>query len=181
MTLAGTQASDGERLPAQQTTRSGPVSRPPNRHVPSPGKLFSDNERDKAARRASGEAAAAKRQWAAERAQIFPTGAAAVAAGTVVSLWLLVIGALTVANFINAAGGPSDLRHSYMCETRDTRQWYYWPPKRGPNPGQPPHHRVCDVCRASLRTDNLDKEHHRASRCGLEYECPDGACGPHGC
>jgi hypothetical protein len=32
--------SDGEQLPAQQTTRSGRVSRPPNRHVPSPGKLL---------------------------------------------------------------------------------------------------------------------------------------------
>jgi hypothetical protein len=25
------------------------------------------------------------------------------------------------------------------------------------------------------------KEQHRASRCGLAYQCPDGACGPHGC
>jgi hypothetical protein len=35
-------SSDGEQLPAQQTTWSGRTSRPPNRHVPSPGKLFSD-------------------------------------------------------------------------------------------------------------------------------------------
>jgi hypothetical protein len=58
-------SSDGEQLPAQQTTRSGRVSRPPNRDVPSPGKLGSDRWRDTAARRASGEAAAAKRQRAA--------------------------------------------------------------------------------------------------------------------
>jgi hypothetical protein len=64
---------------------------------------------------------------------------------------------------------------------RDSDHWYCWPAKGGLNPGQPPHHRVCDVCRASLRTDNLDKELHRASRCGVDYECPDGACGPNGC
>jgi hypothetical protein len=62
-----------------------------------------------AARRASGEVAAAKRQRAPQRALRFPTGAAAVAADTVVSLWLLAIWAFTeleaVTNFINAAGG----------------------------------------------------------------------------
>jgi hypothetical protein len=61
-------SSDGEQLPAQQTTRSGRTSRPPNRHVPSPGKLFSDTNQAQAARWASGEAAAAKRQRAAQRA-----------------------------------------------------------------------------------------------------------------
>jgi hypothetical protein len=78
----------------------------------------------------------------------------------------------------SSGAGPSDLRHCYMCETRDTRQWYFWPPKGGNNPGQPPHHRVCDVCRASLANGRLDKEEHRASRCGVDYECPDGAFGP---
>jgi hypothetical protein len=63
-------SSDGEQLPAQQTTRSGRTSRPPNRHVPSPGKLFSDANEEAAARRASGEAAAAKRQRAAQRAKV---------------------------------------------------------------------------------------------------------------
>jgi hypothetical protein len=43
-------SSDGERLPAQQTTRSGRTSRPPNRHVPSPGKLHSDTNEAYAAR-----------------------------------------------------------------------------------------------------------------------------------
>ncbi len=81
----------------------------------------------------------------------------------------------------SSGAGPSDLRHCYMCETRETRQWYYWPPKRGANPGQPPHHRVCKACQGSLHTDHLDKEEHRASRCGLDYDCPDGACGPDGC
>jgi hypothetical protein len=28
--------------------------------------------------------------------------------------------------------GPSDLRHCYMCETRDSGRWYYWPPKPKP-------------------------------------------------
>jgi hypothetical protein len=102
-------SSDGERLPAQQTTRSDRTSRPLNRHVPSPGKLFSDTNEEAAARRASGEAAAAKRQRAAEWALSFPTGAAAVAAVTVASLWLLTILAIStltaVDNFINAAGG----------------------------------------------------------------------------
>jgi hypothetical protein len=69
-------SSDGEQLPAQQTTRSGRTSRPSNRHVPSPGKLLSDATEEYAARRASGEVAAAKRQRAAERA----CRAAAVAA-----------------------------------------------------------------------------------------------------
>jgi hypothetical protein len=87
-------SSDGEKLPAQQTTRSGRVSRPPNRHVPSPGKLLSDATEEYAARRASGEAAAAKRQRAAERALRTGAGAAAVAAVTVVSLWLLTISAI---------------------------------------------------------------------------------------
>jgi hypothetical protein len=63
----------------------------------------------------------------------------------------------------------------------ETRQWNYWPPKGGPNRGQPPHHRVCEACKASLAKDNLDKEEHRVSRCGLDYLCPDGACGPDGC
>jgi hypothetical protein len=81
----------------------------------------------------------------------------------------------------SSGAGPSDLRHCYMCETRDGGQWYYWPPKRGANPGQPPHHRVCKTCQGSLHTENLDKEQHRASRCGVEYGCPDGACGPDGC
>jgi hypothetical protein len=81
----------------------------------------------------------------------------------------------------SSGAGPSHLRHCYMCETRDSVQWYYWPPKRGPNPGQPPHHRVCHACRASLANGRLDKEEHRASRCGLDYDCPDGACGPNGC
>jgi hypothetical protein len=81
----------------------------------------------------------------------------------------------------SSGAGPSDLRHCYMCEATETPCWYYWPPKRGANPGQPPHHRVCKACQGSLHTDHLDKEEHRASRCGLEYECPDGACGPDGC
>ncbi len=81
----------------------------------------------------------------------------------------------------SSGAGPSDLRHCYVCETRDTRQWYYWPPKGGNNPGQPPHHRVCQVCKASLANGSLVKEQHRASRCGLAYRCPDGACGPNGC
>ncbi len=51
-------SSDGEQLPAQQTTRSGRTSRPPNRHVPSPGKLFSDRTEEMAARRATEPAAA---------------------------------------------------------------------------------------------------------------------------
>jgi hypothetical protein len=67
-----------------------------------------------------------------------------------------------------------------MCETRDSKRWLYWPPKRVAEP-QPPHHRVCNACKTSLATDNLDKEEHRASRCGVDYECPDGACGPNGC
>jgi hypothetical protein len=72
-------------------------------------------------------------------------------------------------------------RRCAAAETRDSRVWCYWPPKGGPNPGQPPHHRVCNACKASLHTDNLVKEEHRASRCGLDYDCPDGACGPNGC
>jgi hypothetical protein len=55
-------SSDGERLPAQQTTRSGRVSRPPAQPLINPGKLYSDKIRESRARRASGEAAAAKRQ-----------------------------------------------------------------------------------------------------------------------
>jgi hypothetical protein len=81
----------------------------------------------------------------------------------------------------SSGAGPSELRHCYMCETRDTIDWYYWPPKGGPNPGQPPHHRVCKACQGSLHTGRLDKEQHRASRCGLDYDCPGGACGPDGC
>jgi hypothetical protein len=89
-------SSDGEQLPAHLLgTRSGRTSRPSNRHVPSPGKLKSDTAAETAARRASGEAAAAKRQ--------------------------------------------------------------------------------------SLHNGSLDKEEHRESRCGVEYDCPDGACGPNGC
>jgi hypothetical protein len=49
----------------------------------------------------------------------------------------------------SSGAGPSDLRHCYMCETRDSVKWYYWPPKRVADP-QPPHHRVCEACRASL-------------------------------
>ncbi len=56
-----------------ETTRSGRTSRPPNRHVPSHGKLFSEECHESAARQASGAAAAAKRQRAAERALSFPT------------------------------------------------------------------------------------------------------------
>jgi hypothetical protein len=67
-----------------------------------------------------------------------------------------------------------------MCETRDSVYGLYWPPKGGPNPGQPPHHRVCHACKASLANGSLDKEQHRASRCGVDYQCPDGACGPNG-
>jgi hypothetical protein len=80
----------------------------------------------------------------------------------------------------SSGAGPSDLRHCYMCETRDGGQWYYWPPKGGPNRGQPPHHRVCAACKTSLATSSLVKEEHRASRCGVDYQCPDGACGPDG-
>jgi hypothetical protein len=80
----------------------------------------------------------------------------------------------------SSGAGPSDLRHCYMCETRGSGQWFYWPPKRVADP-QPPHHRVCATCRASLHNGSLDKEEHRASRCGLAYQCPDGACGPNGC
>jgi hypothetical protein len=75
----------------------------------------------------------------------------------------------------SSGAGPSDLRHCYMCETRDTVQWYYWPPKGGRNPGQPPHHRVCAACRASLHNGSLVKEQHRVSRCGLDYDCPGGS------
>jgi hypothetical protein len=259
-------SSDGEQLPAQQTTRSGRTSAPPPRHVPSPGKLYSEEVRE---------------------ALTFPTGAEAIPAGTVVRRHpfrfkrrgKLLYG--TDSNFLSmdgaAAGsggrkfspyshgrhdadkgqlgasiqcdlvpkahgkasapgrgrlrdqavtryyatgqrlndhravdradhsqpdaveklrqrraethpvrldssgaGPSDLRHYYMCETRDSGPWYYWPPKRVADP-QPPHHRVCATCRASLHNGSLDKEEHRASRCGLAYQCPDGACGPHGC
>ncbi len=46
-----------------------------------------EKRRESHARRASGATAAAKRQREAQRALIFPTGAAAVATGTVVSLW----------------------------------------------------------------------------------------------
>jgi hypothetical protein len=81
----------------------------------------------------------------------------------------------------SSGAGPTDLRHCYMCETRGSGQWLYWPPKGGCNPGQPPHHRVCEACRASLHNGSLDKEEHRASRCGLAYQCPDGAGGPNGC
>jgi hypothetical protein len=80
----------------------------------------------------------------------------------------------------SSGAGPSDLRHCYMCESRDTDKWYYWPPKGGPNRGQPPHHRVCAACKTSLATSSLVKEEHRASRCGVDYQCPDGACGPDG-
>jgi hypothetical protein len=79
----------------------------------------------------------------------------------------------------SSGAAPSDLRHCYMCETRDTRQWFFWPPKRVADP-QPPYHRVCDVCRASLYNGSLDKQ-DRVSRCGVDYQCPDGACGPNGC
>jgi hypothetical protein len=82
----------------------------------------------------------------------------------------------------SSGAGPSDLRHCYMCESRESgRRWLYWAPKGGDNPGQPPHHRVCQACRVSLGNGNLVKEQHRASRCGLDYQCPDGACSPHGC
>jgi hypothetical protein len=81
----------------------------------------------------------------------------------------------------SSGAGPSDLRHCYMCETRDSGKWYFWPPKGGHNPGQPPHHRVCAPCRSYLANGRLVKEQHRASRCGVEYECPDGECGPDGC
>jgi hypothetical protein len=81
----------------------------------------------------------------------------------------------------SSGAGPSDLRDYYMCEARETPCWHYWPPKGGPNRGQPPHHRVCQVCKASLANGSLVKEQHRASRCGLAYQCPDGACGPNGC
>ncbi len=81
----------------------------------------------------------------------------------------------------SSGAGPSDLRHCYMCETRDSVKWYYWPPKGGRNPGQPPHRRVCASCRASLHNGSLVKEEHRASRCGLDYDCPDGAYGPNRC
>jgi hypothetical protein len=81
----------------------------------------------------------------------------------------------------SSGAGPSDLRHCYRCETRDSGRWYYWPPKGGPNPGQPPHHRVCAACKAALANGKFVKDQHRVSRCGLEYECPDGACGPDGC
>jgi hypothetical protein len=80
----------------------------------------------------------------------------------------------------SSGAGPSDLRHCYMCETRDSKRWYYWPPKRVAEP-QPPHHRVCNACQAALAKGSFVKEQHRVSRCGLEYECPDGACGPDGC
>jgi hypothetical protein len=86
--VSSNSSSDGEQLPAQQTTRLGRTSRPPNRHVPSPGKLLSDATEEYAARRASGEAAAAKRQRAAQRA--LPPGVTALTAAT---------------SFINAAGG----------------------------------------------------------------------------
>jgi hypothetical protein len=35
----------------------------------------------------------------------------------------------------SSGAGPSDLRHCYMCETRDSGRWLYWPPKGGRNPG----------------------------------------------
>ncbi len=54
----------------------------------------------------------------------------------------------------SSGAGPSDLRHCYVCETRDSGQWYYWPPKRVADP-QPPHHRVCATCRASLANGSL--------------------------
>jgi hypothetical protein len=65
----------------------------------------------------------------------------------------------------SSGAGPNDLRHCYMCETRDSAIWYHWPPKGGPNPGQPPHHRVCDVCRASLYNGSLVKEQPAAAVC----------------
>jgi hypothetical protein len=37
------------------------------------------------------------------------------------------------------------------------------------------------ACKMSLANGSFDKEQHRASRCGLEYDCSDGACGPDGC
>ncbi len=80
----------------------------------------------------------------------------------------------------SSGAGPSNLRHCYMCETRDSVQWRYWPPMRVAEP-QPPHHRVCNAGKPSLLNGSLDKEQHRASRCGVDYECPDGACGPDGC
>jgi hypothetical protein len=71
----------------------------------------------------------------------------------------------------SSGAGPSDLRHCYMCETRESvRSWLYWPPKGGPNPGQPPHQRVCCACRASLANGSLVKEEHRVSRCGVAYQ-----------
>jgi hypothetical protein len=66
-----------------------------------------------------------------------------------------------------------------MCETRDSGKWFNWPFKGGPNPGQPPHHRVCQACKASQ--GGLVKEQHRVSRCGVDYKCPDGTCWPNGC
>ncbi len=41
--------------------------------------------------------------------------------------------------------------------------------------------RITIPAKTSLAKDNLDKEEHRVSRCGLYYDCPDGACGPNGC
>jgi hypothetical protein len=83
--------------------------------------------------------------------------------------------------------GPSNLRHCYMCDSRESvRRWLYRPPMGGDNPGQPPHHRVCGVCRASLANGSLVKQ-DRVSRCGVDYQCPDrtpgrdGACSPNGC
>jgi hypothetical protein len=71
-----------------------------------PGKLNWVSKHEQAARQASGEAAAAKRQREAQRALIFPTGPEAIAAGTVVSLWLCAILAITALTaVINAAGG----------------------------------------------------------------------------
>ncbi len=57
----------------------------------------------------------------------------------------------------SSGAGPSDLRHCYMCETRDTEAWYYWPPKRVADP-QPPHHRVCEACKASLANGSRSTE-----------------------
>jgi hypothetical protein len=54
----------------------------------------------------------------------------------------------------SCGAGPSDLRHCYMCETRDSGKWYYWPPKRVADP-QPPHHRARATCRASLHNGSL--------------------------
>jgi hypothetical protein len=177
------------------------------RHVPSPGKLFSDANEEAAARRAStsGAAAAAKRQREAQRAFKLPTGPAGVTFSDAECAELHRLLGL----FYNAPGWPyrvsrdgfvrvqwhqfrgwlvgqppdSELRDAWEAinELLRSDHWYCWPPKGGANPGQPPHHRVCSACKASLRNGSLVKEQHRASRCDMAYQCPDGACGPNGC